>query len=134
VPAALTAALILSITKPFNVVVLVAPDTAEPMLIAVVEPDTPAVPMFNVLVEPDAVAPAPNVDVCDAVAVAMVVVPPDERPLNEPVPLAVTPPCIVIEPYILALFCTAKLPCTLALLVVLNTSVTALIELVAVLY
>ena len=57
-PAALTAALILSITIPFKVVLLVAPDTAEPIAMLVVEPDTPAVPIFIVLVEPDSVAPA----------------------------------------------------------------------------
>ncbi len=78
-PAALTAAVILSITNPFKVVVLVAPDTAEPILIAVVEPDTPAVPMFNVLVEPDTVAPEPNATVCAAVDVARVVVPLDVK-------------------------------------------------------
>ncbi len=64
----------------------------------IVEPDTPAVPMFNVLVEPDTVAPAPNVDVCVAVDVAMVVVPLEESPLKDPVPPAVTAPCVVIEP------------------------------------
>ena len=57
-PAALTAALILFITIPFNVVLLVAPDTAEPIAMLVVEPDRPAVPILIALVEPDAVAPA----------------------------------------------------------------------------
>ena len=59
-PAADTAAEMLSITKPLSVVVLVAPDTAEPMLIVVVDPDTPAVPMFSVFKLPQTVAPAPN--------------------------------------------------------------------------
>ena len=46
-----------SVTRPFTVVVCVAPLVAEPMVIAVVEPEAPPVPMFRVLVEPEPVTP-----------------------------------------------------------------------------
>jgi hypothetical protein len=52
---------------PLRVMLLVAPDTEEPMLIVVVEPDTPAVPIFIVLVAADTVAPVPRF--CVSVAV-----------------------------------------------------------------
>jgi len=67
------------------VVVPSEPDTAEPMLIAVVEPDSPAVPMLIALVEPDAVAPA-WISVCWLTV---------ERPIVcVPVPLA--PPIVKV--------------------------------------
>lgn len=41
-----------------------APDTAEPMLMVVVDPDTPAVPMLTAFVVPLVVAPVPRFRVC----------------------------------------------------------------------
>ena len=52
---------------PLNSVVLVAPDTLEPMAMAVVEPLRPAVPMLTVLVLPESVAPEAKLIVPDAV-------------------------------------------------------------------
>ena len=63
------------VTRPLTVVVWVAPDTAEPTVIAVVEPDSPAVPILIVLVLPDAVAPAWMSVVCDTVERPSVIVP-----------------------------------------------------------
>lgn len=51
------------LTDPFSVIVLVAPLTAEPMLIVVVEPERPAVPILTVLVLPEVVAAVANVAV-----------------------------------------------------------------------
>ena len=86
-PAALTAALMLSIIIPFIVVLLVAPDTAEPMLMLVVEPETPAVPMLTVLVVPLVVAPVPRFRVCAPVDWPTVIVPVWDVPPRVKVPV-----------------------------------------------
>jgi hypothetical protein len=60
---------------PLSVVVLVAPDTLEPIAMAVVEPDKPAVPMLTVLVLPVLVAPDARPIVLAVVAEPKVFVP-----------------------------------------------------------
>jgi hypothetical protein len=55
-----------------NVIVPDAPETAEPILIFVVEPDAPAVPMFTVFVLPLRVAPVIKLAVALAVVPAIV--------------------------------------------------------------
>ena len=52
---------------PFSVVVLVAPLTAEPIVMLVVLPESPAVPILIVLVLPEVVAPPWMLVVCEAV-------------------------------------------------------------------
>ena len=57
---ATTAAAGVIVELPFRVMLLVAPETEEPMLIVVVDPERPAVPIFSVFVDPEAVAPVPR--------------------------------------------------------------------------
>jgi len=52
-----------------NVIVPPEPDTAEPILTFVVDPETPSVPIFIVLVDPDSVAPVNKFNVLVAVDV-----------------------------------------------------------------
>jgi len=70
------------VAKPFTfvsceliVVIPVAPATAEPMLMVVIEPDTPAVPMLIAFVVPFVVAPVPKLRVCAPVDWPTVIVP-----------------------------------------------------------
>ena len=63
------------VAVPLIVTLEVAPLTAEPMLMVVVEPDTPAVPMLIVFVVAFAVAPVPKLRVCAAVDCPTVIAP-----------------------------------------------------------
>ena len=65
----------LTLTVPYNVVVLVEPEADAPTLMLVVEPDAPAVPRLRVLVAPLSVTPPPTPIVMALVDGASVTVP-----------------------------------------------------------